>query len=51
MQKELLTLGALAVGLGGGLLFTIPLAHGQAKPQTISVDEWIALTIVWEQAG
>jgi hypothetical protein len=39
VQKELLTLGALAVGLGGGLLLTIPLAHGQAKPGTISVDE------------
>jgi hypothetical protein len=39
VQKELLTLGALAVGLGGGLLLTIPLAHGQSKPGTISVDE------------
>jgi hypothetical protein len=39
VQKELLTLGALAVGLGSGLLLTIPLAHGQAKSTTITVDE------------
>lgn len=39
MQKELFTIGALAVGLGSGLLLTIPLAHGQAKPGTISPDE------------
>lgn len=39
VQKDLLTIGALAVGLSGGLLLTIPLAHGQAKPATISVDE------------
>ncbi len=39
MRKELLSIGALAFGLGAGLLLTIPLAHGQAKPGTISVDE------------
>lgn len=39
MRKDLLSIGALATGLGAGLLLTIPLAHGQSKPATISVDE------------
>lgn len=39
MTKELLPLGAVVAGLLAGLGLTIPLARGDAKPKTISVDE------------
>ena len=39
MRNEFLPIGALAVGLLAGLGLTIPLAHGDTKPSTISVDE------------
>lgn len=39
MQKELLSIAAIVVGLFAGLGLTIPLARGDAKPRTISVDE------------
>lgn len=39
MRKELLSIGAVAVGLLTGLGLMIPLARGDAKPKTISVDE------------
>lgn len=39
MRKEFLSIAALSVGLFAGLGLTIPLAHGDAKPRTISVDE------------
>lgn len=39
MRNEFLPIGALAVGLLAGLGLTIPLAHGDAKPSLISVDE------------
>ena len=39
VRNEFLPIGALAVGLLAGLGLTIPLAHGDAKPSTISVDE------------
>jgi len=39
VRNESLPIGALAVGLLAGLGLTIPLAHGDAKPSTISVDE------------
>jgi hypothetical protein len=39
VRKEFLPLGALTFGLGGALVFAMPLAHGDAKPATISVDE------------
>ncbi len=39
MRNEFLPIGALAVGLLSGLGLTIPLARGDAKPSTISVDE------------
>ncbi len=39
MTKELLPLGAVVAGLLAGLGFTIPLARGDAKAKTISVDE------------
>ena len=39
VRNEFLPIGALAVGLLAGLGLTIPLAHGDAKPPTISVDE------------
>ncbi|MBX3187562.1 MAG: hypothetical protein KF819_11130 [Labilithrix sp.] len=39
VHKELLPIGALAIGLFTGLGLTIPLARGDAKPSTISVDE------------
>ncbi len=39
VRKEFLSIGAVAVGLGAGLGLTIPLARGDAKPATISVDE------------
>lgn len=39
MRKEFLPIGALGVGLLAGLGLSIPLAHGDAKPKTISVDE------------
>ena len=39
VRNEFLPIGALAVGLLAGLGLTIPLAHGDTKPSTISVDE------------
>lgn len=39
MRKEFLSIGAVAVGLFAGLGLALPLAHGDAKPRTISVDE------------
>jgi hypothetical protein len=39
VRNEFLPVGALAVGLLAGLGLTIPLAHGDAKKTTISVDE------------
>ena len=39
VRNEFLPVGALAVGLLAGLGFTIPLAHGDAKPSTISPNE------------
>lgn len=39
MRSEFLPIGALAIGLLAGLGLTIPLAHGDAKPSTIPVDE------------
>jgi hypothetical protein len=39
VRKELLSIAALSVGLFAGLGFTIPLARGDAKPHTISVNE------------
>ncbi|MDF2691753.1 MAG: hypothetical protein K0S65_136 [Labilithrix sp.] len=39
MRKEFLSIAAVSVGLFAGLGLTIPLAHGDAKPRTISVDE------------
>lgn len=39
MRKELFPIGALAVGLFAALGLSVPLAHGDAKPATISVDE------------
>ena len=39
MRKEFLSIAAASVGLFTGLGLTIPLAHGDAKPRTIGVDE------------
>ena len=39
MRKELLSIGAVSVGLFAGLGLALPLAHGDAKPRTISVAE------------
>ncbi len=39
VRNEFLPIGALAIGLLAGLGLTIPLAHGDTKPFTISVDE------------
>ncbi len=39
MRNEFLPVGALAIGLLAGLGVTIPLARGDAKPSTISVEE------------
>ncbi|HVJ91853.1 MAG TPA: SpoIVB peptidase S55 domain-containing protein [Labilithrix sp.] len=39
MRKEFLSIAAVSVGLLTGLGLTIPLARGDAKPRTISVDE------------
>ena len=39
VRNEFLPIGALAIGLLAGLGLTIPLAHGDTKPSTISVDE------------
>ncbi len=39
VTRELLPVGAVAFGLLAGLGFTIPLARGDAKARTISVDE------------
>jgi hypothetical protein len=39
VRKEFLSIAALSVGLLTGLGLTIPLARGDAKPRTISVDE------------
>jgi hypothetical protein len=39
VQKDLFPPLALAVGLTGALAFTVPLAHGDAKPPTIPVSE------------
>jgi hypothetical protein len=39
VRNEFLPIGALAVGLLAGLGLTIPLAHGDVKRATISVDE------------
>lgn len=39
MRKEFLSIAALSVGLFAGLGLTIPLAHGDAKPKTIPVEE------------
>jgi hypothetical protein len=39
VRNEFLPIGALAVGLLAGLGLAIPLARGDAKPSTISVDE------------
>lgn len=39
MRKEFLSIAAVAAGLLAGLGLTIPLARGDAKPRTMSVDE------------
>jgi hypothetical protein len=39
VRKEFLSIAAVSVGLLSGLGLTIPLARGDAKPRTISVDE------------
>lgn len=39
MRKEFLSIAALSVGLCAGLGLSIPLARGDAKPRTISLDE------------
>ena len=39
VRKELLSIGAVAVGLLTGLGLMIPLARGDAKPRTIGIDE------------
>jgi SpoIVB peptidase S55 len=39
VRKEFLSIAALSVGLFAGLGLTIPLARGDAKARTISVDE------------
>jgi hypothetical protein len=39
VRNEFLPIGALAVGLFAGLGLTVPLAHGDTKLATISVDE------------
>ncbi len=39
VRKEFLSIAAVSVGLFAGLGLTIPLARGDAKPRTISVDE------------
>ncbi len=39
MRKEFLPVGALLIGFGTALVVTAPLARGDAKPATISVDE------------
>ncbi|MDB4941443.1 MAG: hypothetical protein JWP97_977 [Labilithrix sp.] len=39
VRNEFLPIGALAIGLLAGLGLTIPLAHGDQKGTTISVDE------------
>jgi hypothetical protein len=39
VSKELLSIAATALGLFTGLGLTIPLAHGDAKPRTIGVNE------------
>ena len=39
MRNEFLPIGALALGLFVGLGVAIPLAHGESKSSTISVDE------------
>jgi hypothetical protein len=39
VRKDLFPVGALTAGLIAGLGLTIPLARGDAKPATISVDE------------
>ena len=39
VRNEFLPIGALAVGLLAGLGLTVPLAHGDTKPSTISADE------------
>ncbi len=39
MRKELLSIAAVATGLAAGLGLTLPLARGDQKPATISVDE------------
>jgi hypothetical protein len=39
VRKEFLSIAAVSVGLFAGLGLTIPLAHGDAKPRTIGVDE------------
>lgn len=39
MRKEFLSIAAVAAGLFGGLGLTVPLARGDVKPRTISVDE------------
>lgn len=39
VRKEFLSIAAVSVGLFAGLGLTIPLARGDAKPRTISVEE------------
>jgi len=39
VRKEFLSIAAVAAGLLAGLGLTIPLARGDAKPRTMSVDE------------
>jgi SpoIVB peptidase S55 len=39
VRRLLLSFGAVTFGLAVGLAATVPLAHGDARPQTISVDE------------
>jgi hypothetical protein len=39
VRKEFLSIAALSLGLFSGLGLAIPIAHGDAKPRTISVDE------------
>jgi hypothetical protein len=39
VRKEFLSIAAVSVGLLAGLGLALPLAHGDAKPRTIGVDE------------
>jgi hypothetical protein len=39
VRKEFLSIGAVTLGMLSGLGLAMPLAHGDAKPRTIGVDE------------